>query len=318
MEYPKNSPPMEALATVRNYFRSSGIAVPDVIEQYFCKPKPQSGGLVRTVCNCFGKSISNDMDIISKNPGLQHISEDIFNLLDTQTLMNCRLVNNSWKKFVHQPMLYLKMLKSENTDVPDAEAVDSDDTDVEGEEDDDDVYKSWKSLAKELDDDQVEQEFVVVLMKMRMNGKPKYPLKVAYQLLKSEKFPELAKFLLEHEDISRIYNVPNPYCENVLSGGVNSIHLSAYFGLTETVMKLADKYDSLMIETEDGDNPIHLAAWKGHVETVKILIQFTDTPNAPTADGETPIYIAALEGYLDVVKFLVDLSMQLYELVCLH
>ena len=121
MENPKNSPPMEALSTVRNYFKSSGITVPDVIEQYFCEPKLQSGGLVRTVCNCFGKSTSNDMDIIAKIPGLQHISEDIFNLLDTQTLMNCRLVNNSWKKIVHQPMFYQKtMLKFGNRDVEDA------------------------------------------------------------------------------------------------------------------------------------------------------------------------------------------------------
>ena len=30
-------PPMEALATVRNYFRNNNIPVPDVIEKYFCE-----------------------------------------------------------------------------------------------------------------------------------------------------------------------------------------------------------------------------------------------------------------------------------------
>ena len=39
-ELSKNSPPpppMEALATVRNYFRNNNIPVPDVIEKYFCE-----------------------------------------------------------------------------------------------------------------------------------------------------------------------------------------------------------------------------------------------------------------------------------------
>ena len=110
MENIKKSPPMEALTTVRNYFRTNYITVPDVIEQYFCEP--------------------NTMKSITKLPGLKHISEDIFKLLDEESLMDCRLVNNSWKEIVDQPMFNLKKLKLEYRDIPPS------------------VHKSWKGLAQ--------------------------------------------------------------------------------------------------------------------------------------------------------------------------
>ena len=53
------------------------------------------------------------MDAITKIPGLQHISEDIFKLLDTKSLMNCRLTNLSWKNVPDQLIFWLKKLKME-------------------------------------------------------------------------------------------------------------------------------------------------------------------------------------------------------------
>ena len=51
-------------------------------------------------------------DRITKIAGLQHVSEDIFKLLDKKSLMDCRLVNSSWKKVLDQPMFWLNKLKS--------------------------------------------------------------------------------------------------------------------------------------------------------------------------------------------------------------
>ena len=36
------------------------------------------------------------LDVFTKNPGFQYIAEDIFKILDIQTLTNSRLVNHSW------------------------------------------------------------------------------------------------------------------------------------------------------------------------------------------------------------------------------
>ena len=139
MENLHNSPPMEALTTVRNYFRKNDIPVPALIEQYFCEPESsmtESRKRVRTSFKCFGETKENNMDMITKVPGLKHISGDIFKLLDKYQLMDCRLVNKSWKEIVDQPMLNLKKMKSEDTDIPE------------------DVHKSWKLLAQKLNDEE--------------------------------------------------------------------------------------------------------------------------------------------------------------------
>ena len=50
------------------------------------------------------------MDVITKTPGLQHISEDILKLLKTKGLMNCRLVNTSWKNVMNQSTFWLSKM----------------------------------------------------------------------------------------------------------------------------------------------------------------------------------------------------------------
>ena len=56
------------------------------------------------------------MDSFTKNPGLFHISEKIFKFLDQNSLMDCRMVNKSWKQVLDQPIFWLKKLNS-NTDI---------------------------------------------------------------------------------------------------------------------------------------------------------------------------------------------------------
>ena len=46
-----------------------------------------------------------------KNPGLQHISEKIFQCLNKKSLMEYRLMNSSWNQILEQPIFWLKKLK---------------------------------------------------------------------------------------------------------------------------------------------------------------------------------------------------------------
>ena len=70
------------------------------------------------------------------------------------------------------------------------------------------------------------------------------------------------------------------------------IHLAAWYGFSQSVERLKDKYDSPIdyIETSDnGINSIHFAALYGHLEIVKNLAKFADVPNAPDNNGISPI-----------------------------
>ena len=52
------------------------------------------------------------MDFISKNPGLQHISEEIFMNLDSKCLTTCQEVNPYWKELIKNPKFWIKKCNS--------------------------------------------------------------------------------------------------------------------------------------------------------------------------------------------------------------
>ena len=74
------------------------------------------------------------MDAITKNPGLQHISQDIFNLLDKKSILDCRLVNHAWKNILDEPTFWLKKMKDNEDD--DNEDDDNEDDEYDGDDED--------------------------------------------------------------------------------------------------------------------------------------------------------------------------------------
>ena len=50
------------------------------------------------------------MDLINKAPGLRHISENIFKLLNGEDLKTCRLVNQSMKEIIDTPKFWIQKL----------------------------------------------------------------------------------------------------------------------------------------------------------------------------------------------------------------
>ena len=48
------------------------------------------------------------MENFLKNPGLQHIAENVFLNLNYENLETCRLVNKSWKQILNNPMFWIK------------------------------------------------------------------------------------------------------------------------------------------------------------------------------------------------------------------
>ena len=56
------------------------------------------------------------MEKIIRNPGLQHIIEQVFLNLDVEDLKNCGQINESCKKIVENPMIWLKKHRSLSKD----------------------------------------------------------------------------------------------------------------------------------------------------------------------------------------------------------
>ena len=250
------------------------------------------------------------MDAITKNPGLQHISEDIFKLLDKKSLMNCRSTNSSWKNVLQQPIFWLQKLemdgwKALSKNIEDqhiAKEFVRDLLQLEKENIPPDVRYKWRALLQNLENDNELKEFVLILIKIYYNRGRFLPLELVEHLINANKYPDLVESILENENPSSTV-ICNFHTQNA-----TSIHLAALYGFTEVVEKLSKKYDNPMVKNESGINAIHLAALNGHVNIVKHLVGLTDAPLTPCELGYSPIHYASISGNLDTVKFLVGLT----------
>ena len=138
------------------------------------------------------------MEAITKTPGLQHISEKIFKLLSKKTLMNCRLVNSSWKNVLDQPMFWLEKLSSQDNNTMSS-----------------DIQKSWKILVQKVNDKQISNELALILTKICNGKKQFHTFDIIMKLARGKIYPDLLKFMLENEnpnsqmDISNVTGFPS-------------------------------------------------------------------------------------------------------------
>ena len=142
------------------------------------------------------------METITKIPGLQHISEDIFKLLDRKSLMNCRSTNLSWKNVLEQSTFWLKKMKMEGwkalakqiEDQQLAKDFARDMVDiyeqVEGLRNlPSDVQSKWRALSQELENDHQQKEFVLILIKFCNVQRGLLPMEVVVILKETNKYP---------------------------------------------------------------------------------------------------------------------------------
>ena len=156
------------------------------------------------------------MDAITKIPGLQHISEDIFKLLDNKSLMNCQATNSSWKNILEQSIFWLKKMKMEgwqtfaenieNRKIAKGFVKDF----LDFEDLPPDVESMWRVLLKELENNHQPKEFVLILIKIYNNQAKLLPLEVVRHLMVANKYTDLVESMLEHVNVQKFLDY---YCE---------------------------------------------------------------------------------------------------------
>ena len=48
------------------------------------------------------------MELLTNNPGFQHVAEEIFQNLNSKNLKKCTCVNDRWENIINNPSFYLK------------------------------------------------------------------------------------------------------------------------------------------------------------------------------------------------------------------
>ena len=179
----------------------------------------------------------NIMEAITKIPGLQHISEDVFKLLDKKSLMDCRLTNSSWNDALEQSSFWLKKMKMEGwkalaKHIGDRQLAKKFIRDLLNLNNLTFFPQSeWRALSQELENDHQPKEFVLILIKIYSNRGTLLPLEVVVDLEKANKYPDLVESMLEHENpsskVSSWYSIFNTNTELIMFylENATSIHL---------------------------------------------------------------------------------------------
>ena len=148
----------------------------------------------------------------------------------------------------HQPIFWLKKLKFEHPQV--------------------DFQKSWEILAQELTkkDEKLTKKFILILNKIIISEKRKtiislngkllernQPYQIVSELMRSNKYTDLVKFILKHENpmskLNRVNSTGN-YLYNTFTilEDATPIHMASLYGFTEVVKKLTKMMDTPIIE----------------------------------------------------------------------
>ena len=286
------------------------------------------------------------MNAITNIPGFFHISEDIFNLLDKKSLVDCQLVNHSWREILNKPKFWLKRLDEDEANYnkimlshyESDECSSDNNSDDESSSDDESTLPSlssflppfscfdilcWKRLAQLLDKypHYMTEVFVLFLIKMHRN-KSMQPLEIVKMMLvgntssSSSRNTSSYNFGVRGMD-SEFLNFILCESHGHINIGeywyLNPLHIAAYYGLTQVVEKLTknklgNNVYSPMVEALLGETPIHFAALNGHLNVVKILVDLTDNPLPSCRMSKTPLDFAKQNGHDDIATFLLQRS----------
>ena len=176
------------------------------------------------------------MERITESPGLQHISEDIFKLLDKKTLMNCRKVSKAWKNVIEGPLFLQKRLdmiiREENDDAEERSKwknllkdFELENAEIPEEDKDFDLFlwnhhfdmvkrksystkeniiNNWKLLTDKLKDVTLDDNETDLFFENIYDMEPKHPLEVVLKLCEEETLIfsnfNLIEFILENVD----------------------------------------------------------------------------------------------------------------------
>ena len=244
------------------------------------------------------------METIIKNPGLQHVTEDILMALDRKSLKKCKKLN-LLSQYINQPNFLLKFWLKK----------------LSQEDFFKDHIEAFKQLIAKLQNNydlmiamanMLEGMCILAKINRRKNWNSQFfdrnsgsPLHLAIALIKFKENLPLVKFILENVNPTCYVKYRDKYFKKQ-TWKLTSVHIAALFGLTEIVQKLTQNMENPNVSNVDGITPMQLAARNGNLGAVQFLLNSTlQDVHSPNVYGYAPIHYATEMGHTEVVYELV-------------
>ena len=245
-----------------------------------------------------------------------HLSEEIFDCLDNESMFDCKEVSKIWcdyiseQKFYHIRMIRLTVGKFHE------------------------VGKAWENLCR--------KSTANTIIELRLAAEKFYqkqdklifsegltPIHVAaatgnLSLLETiqerakEKYPEDIEgctplhYAVQngHMNICKalIVNMSNknPKAEGFVCRGTTPLHSAARCGHFDIFKLIENESEDRNPKNLDKMTPLHNAAASGHLKMVKYIMKGLKDKNPQDIHGWTPLHFAAQHGHFNVVKVIMD------------
>ena len=222
------------------------------------------------------------MEILTNNPAFQHIYEKIFVLLDHKTLLQCRLVNQSWNTILHNPIFWVQKCGSLNERKKNCNVIDTRN-----------LHNSWMNLIalqknkNDLTENSNKNDVTLCLIKVHkyltVDSFSLYPFLPPLHVAALTGDLNLVKFILENSDDVMKFSPPEDNEPEIIQkpkGEVIDVEI--------LIPKAEEFY---------GWTPMNLAASNGQKEIVKFLAStVVEDSIIPNHFGKTPIHMASING----------------------
>ena len=271
-------------------------------------------------------------EIISRFP---HIAEQIFEELDSNFFIQCKVVSPSWKNFIEESKFsYIRLIKTvtscskkevEKTlpkaNLEETKRLASDVTKVYNELLKVNVYRPSLTLF----DCAAKCGYLSVcqLMINSQNDFGSTPLDLAAEnghLSVCELLIGKVESTNQQNALtSAIKNGHSAICHLIIESIVDKrninicdssertpLHFAAENNLLSVCQKLMEIVNESDPEDDDFNTPFHLAARSGHLDICRLFIGKTDDVNAVNGDGQTPFHLAASNGHLEVCNLIIE------------
>ena len=210
------------------------------------------------------------MESFVKNPGLQHLAEEVFLNLDSEKLKVCGLVNKSCQEILANPLFWLK-----------------------------------KFIRRGLSEKN-QMDWIEAIRITRDTDLEAYILRYLKRCSKNEKVVDIPCFinkqtLKEHSETIRIFLQGN--CQELIWSKIGQECECGDRGILQILALFLD--DPNTQNNGDGLMKVLICGGKVKAEILKIFLPLINDPINPNPH---PMYLATSEGNLEVVKLLASLN----------
>ena len=199
------------------------------------------------------------------------IIEKVFDALDSNTLLNCRLVGKTWNQFLETPNFWLKKLKEIGQPA--------------------EIETAWKNLIAKSND-KIEKIIFAKCLRMKFT-----------QFIRTqEKNDSLYKTFIAKIFLTAYLNCP-PIFTAAYFGVIDIVKLIYQLG-EDSNRKI---YLTLNTDKDYYVMPIFAAVENGHTDVARFFLETPEEQQKPSHNnfGEIPIMSAIKNKNLDLVRFLV-------------